>query len=202
VLVDSEPIANRVLAEQLDAAGLRLSVDEVMARFVGRTRAGCLSLATELLGRELPAGFAQSWDTALFDALGREVVAIEGIAELLRRLDLPYCVASNSTPERMRVSLKASGLLPFFEGRMFTASEVARAKPAPDLFLHAAKSMNAAPSRCAVIEDTATGVQAAAAAGMTVFAYVGSGFVRAETMRSHGAIPFAAMGDLADLLTN
>src|SRR5262245_61652234 len=102
-----------------------MSVAEVMSRFVGRTRAGCLDLATELLGRELPAGFADAWDQALFAALEQEVRAIEGVAELLGRLEVPFCVASNSSSERMRVSLGAARLLPFFEGRLFSAAAVA-----------------------------------------------------------------------------
>ncbi len=179
VLIDSEPIANRVLVEQLDAIGLRMSADEVMDKFVGRTRDGCLSLASELLGRNLPGGFAASWDVALFEAPEHEVKAIDGVAELLQQLDVPYCVASNSSPERMRGSLKASGLLRFFEDRMFSAVEVGRPKPAPDLFLHAANSMRAVPSRCAVIEDTPTGVRAGVAAGRTDAGH-GSGSTREQ----------------------
>jgi HAD superfamily hydrolase (TIGR01509 family) len=199
VLVDSEPIANRVFAEQLGAAGLSMPVHEVMSRFVGRTRAGCLELAAQLLGRALPGGFAQSWDAALFQALANEVKAIEGVGGLLDALDIPYCVASNSSPGRMRVSLKAAGLLTRFEGRMFSASEVARPKPAPDLFLHAAKAMNAAPARTVVIEDTATGVQAGVAAGMTVFAYAAD-LANYSALTAHGGTPFNAMNKVAGLL--
>jgi HAD superfamily hydrolase (TIGR01509 family) len=199
VLIDSEPIANRVLGERLEGVGLRMSVAEVMQRFVGRTRAGCLELATELLGRPLPEGFGDAWDQALYEALGREVSAIEGVAELLRVIDVPYCVASNSSPERMRLSLEASGLLPFFQGRMFSATAVARPKPAPDLFLHAARAMNAAPARCVVIEDTSTGVQAAMAAGMKVLGYAGANG-HASELEAAGAIPFDSMGQLLGLL--
>ena len=200
VLVDSEPIANRVLAERLGTVGLRYSVEETMDRFVGRTREGCLELARELLGRELPPGFGEAWDSALFEALGREVKAVPGVAKLLRELDIPYCVASNSTVERMRLSLKAAGLLQFFEGRMFSAARVARPKPAPDVFLHAAQTLKAATERCAVIEDTSTGVQAALAAGMAVFAYVPGMPQTAGKLRAQGAIPFGAMGHLPELL--
>jgi len=200
VLVDSEPIANRVFAERLAGVGLNLSVREVMSRFVGRTREGCLALATELLGRELPGGFAEGWDRALFDAFARELRAVDGVVDVLRGIDVPCCVASNSSPERMRVSLTAAGLLPFFEGRMFSATEVAQPKPAPDLFLHAARSLNAEPRDCVVIEDTLGGVKAAVAAGMKVFAYVGGGYSSAETMKSEGAIPFKAMTELPGLL--
>jgi HAD superfamily hydrolase (TIGR01509 family) len=200
VLVDSEPIANRVLAEQLGAAGLRISVRDVMRQFIGRTRDGCLSLAAELLGRELPAGFGEAWDAALFEAFGRELRAVEGVVEVLRDLQVPCCVASNSSPERMDVSLRAAGLLPFFEGRMFSAAAVAAPKPAPDLFLHAAKSMNTEPGACVVIEDTPGGVKAAVAAGMKALGYAGGGYSSAEKLASEGAVPFKLMSELPDLL--
>jgi HAD superfamily hydrolase (TIGR01509 family) len=200
VLVDSEPIANRVLADQLNAVGLSLSYDEVLKRFVGRTRADCLALAAELRGRDLPEAFGKEWDAALFDALRAEVKAIEGVPELTERLELPYCVASNSSPERMTVSLRASGLHPFFEGRMFSAAAVSRPKPAPDLFLHAARSMGVAPDRCAVIEDTPTGVRAAVAAGMTAFGYVIGAGAAPVALRAEGAIVFQRMNQLADML--
>lgn len=200
VLIDSEPIANRVFAEQLSLVGLSITVDEVMQKFLGKTRSGCLSLAGELLGRALPESFARAWDTALFAALSNEVKAIDGVAELLRDIKLPYCVATNSTHERMRVALRAAGLATLFEGRMFSAADVPHPKPAPDLFLHAAKSLGAAPARCAVIEDSATGVRAAVAAGMTVFGYVGSPYSSEAALAAEGAKPFEHMRDLATLL--
>jgi HAD superfamily hydrolase (TIGR01509 family) len=198
--VDSEPIANRVLRERLAAVGVTLSEEEVMRRFVGRTRAGCLELGAELLGRPLPGDFAPAWDAALFDAFRRELKAIEGVAGLLRLLKQPYCVASNSSPERMRVSLTAAGLLSFFDGRLFSATMVARSKPAPDLFLHAARAMGAVPACCVVIEDTPTGARAGAAAGMTVYGYAGAAHASAEALRAEGAVPFTAMRELETLL--
>ena len=154
VLIDSEPIANRVLSAELARAGLRLHPDEVMRRFVGRTRAGCLELAAALLGRELPADFAKAWDQALFAAFAEELRPIEGVREAIAAIGARTCVASNSSRERMRVSLQAAGLAPLFGDRVFSAEVVARPKPAPDLFLHAAASMGAAPGDCAVVERT------------------------------------------------
>ena len=200
VLVDSEPIANRVLCEQLAGIGLRLTADEVMRCFVGRTRAGCLALAAELLGRELPAGFGAAWDAALFSAFTAELRPVQGVTEVIRGLRVPLCVASNSSRERMRVSLQTSGLLPLFEGRMFSAVDVERPKPAPDLFLHAAAAMGAAPSRCAVIEDTPTGVTAATAAGMAVFGYAAGEHSSAAALAAEGATVFREMRALPALL--
>lgn len=200
VLVDSEPIANRVLTEQLGRVGLSMPEDEVMRRFVGRTRDGCLALATEILGRELPADFAARWDAALFEALRNEVKAIDGVADLVGSLRIPFCVASNGTRERLRLTLEAGGLLPLFEGRVFCAADVVRPKPAPDLFLHAATTMGAAPAKCAVIEDTPTGARAGKAAGMTVFGFAGGTSSTRAALEAEGARVFGEMASLSTLI--
>lgn len=200
VLVDSEPIANRVLCERLDAIGLRIGPAEVMSRFVGRTRDGCLTLAAELLGRPLPARFGQDWDAALFDALRREVRPVRGVEEAIRSLAIPVCAATNGTRERVCLTLESAGLMPLFDGRIFCAGDVAHPKPAPDLFLHAARTMGAAPSRCAVVEDTVTGTRAGIAAGMTVFGYAGGAHSDAGALAREGATAFDDMGRLASLI--
>ena len=200
VLVDTEPVANAVLRDQLAAIGLAMPLETVMRTFVGRSRGDCLEIAERRLGRPLPPGFGEAWDRAFDQALEQETRAIEGIAELLRDLPLPYCVASNGEPARMRLALRAAGLMPLVEGRLFTASEVARPKPAPDLFLHAARTMGAAPERTAVIEDTVTGVAAGVAAGMRVFAYAGAGHADAAALAAAGARVFSAMREVTALL--
>ena len=201
VLVDSEPIANRVLAEQLRKAGVSIPESEVMRRFVGKTRGECLALAAEILGRPLPQRFGADWDAALFDALRKEVRPAPGVPEVLRTLSIPYCVASNGMPDRVRLTLESAGLLPHFDGRIFTSADVARPKPAPDLFLHAAASMKTTPSDCAVIEDTPTGVKAGHAAGMRVFGYIGNSTSDAAALEAAGACRvFNDMRELPALL--
>ena len=185
VLVDSEPIANRVLSERLAEVGLHMDADEVMRRFVGR---------------RLPAGFAEAWDAALFRAFDAELEPVAGVIEVIRELTMPICVASNSSRERMAVSLRAAGLVRFFERRVFSAAGVARPKPAPDLFLHAAAAMGVPPSRCAVIEDTPTGVRAAVAAEMAVYGYAGGGSSSADALTAAGATLFREMRALPALL--
>jgi HAD superfamily hydrolase (TIGR01509 family) len=128
------------------------------------------------------------------------VKPVEGVPELLRSLPIPYCVASNGEPTHMQKGLRAAGLLPLVEGRLFSAAEVAHPKPAPDVYLHAARVMGIDPARCAVVEDTPTGVKAGIAAGMTVFGYVGGPQSTARTLRALGAIPFERMADLPRLL--
>ena len=119
---------------------------------------------------------------------------------MLRDLAIPYCVASNGMPDRVRVTLDSAGVLRYFEGRIFTSSEVANPKPAPDLFLHAAASMKAAPAACLVIEDTATGVRAACAAGMRVLGYIGGSASDAAALERNGAVVFDDMSRLPGLL--
>ena len=116
VLVDTEPVANAVLRDQLAAIGLAMPLETVMRTFVGRSRADCLEIAARLYGRALPEGFGEEWDRAFDRALERETHAIEGITEVLRSLELPYCVASNGEPARMRLALRAAGLMPLVEG--------------------------------------------------------------------------------------
>jgi HAD superfamily hydrolase (TIGR01509 family) len=200
VLVDSEPLANRVLSDLLADCGLRLGADEVMKRFVGKTKRGCLELATELLGAPLPARFSTDWDAALFSAFRAELRAVEGVTTVLDALDVPYCVATNSSHERLGIALEATGLAARFEGRRFSAADVARPKPAPDLFLHAAGAMGVPPARCVVVEDTPTGVRAAVDAGMAVLGFAAAPHTDAAALQSAGATIFRRMADLHPML--
>jgi len=200
VLIDSEPIANRVFRDLLEAEGLEMTLEEVMRTFVGSTKAGCLERAGKMIGRPLPASFGDDWDRELFAALRAEVKPVEGIPAVLASMKVPFCVASNGNPDRIRLALEAAGLLPWFEGKLFAAAEVAHPKPAPDLFLHAARRMGAEPSASAVVEDTPTGVKAAVAAGMKVFGYVGAPHADAAALRALGAATFTSMRELPALL--
>jgi HAD superfamily hydrolase (TIGR01509 family) len=200
VLVDSEPIANRVLMERLASVGLRMDSEETMRTFVGRSASACLSMIEQRIGRPLPPAFQREWDDALFATFRRELRSVRGVADALEGIRIPVCVASSSAHDRMRVALDAAGLLPRFEGRLFSATDVARGKPHPDLFLHAAEAMGVRPEACAVIEDTEVGAAAAAAARMTVFGYAGGNHSDPERLRALGAILFRDMADLPQLL--
>jgi HAD superfamily hydrolase (TIGR01509 family) len=127
-----------------------------------------------MLQRPVPEGFVEQYRIRSHAALASQLKAVPGIATVLDALvsfGVPYCVASNGTQDKMRTTLGITGLLTRFEGRLFSVTEVANGKPAPDLFLHAASRYAVAASNCCVIEDTATGVIAAVAAGMTVYGY-------------------------------
>jgi len=202
VLVDSEPLANRVLHRLLESAGLRMTLEEVMRAYIGRTRQGCIDLTEEKLGRRVPASFVADWNALLFETFRRELQPVPGVVELLAQLSVPYCVASNSGSDRVLVALGATGLLERFEGRIFTADEVARPKPAPDLFLHAARTMGFEPARCTVVEDSATGVRAAVAAGMAVLGYAGAPHADPAALAAAGAEVLTDMQQVGARLRN
>ena len=178
VLVDSEPISIRVLVEGL--AGIGHAIDEQTAydRFLGYSLAAVQAMLRRELGFDLPAERLAAMRESLFERFRRELKPIAGIAEVLDRLAIPYCVASSSLPERITLSLEVTGLLARFSDRIFSATMVARGKPAPDLYLHAAKTMGVAPEACLVIEDSAPGIRAARAAGMKVFGFLGGSHAR------------------------
>jgi HAD superfamily hydrolase (TIGR01509 family) len=171
VLVDSEPITNRVFAKMLNELGIAISLEDIFERFVGRSMPQCLEILAKLLGRPVPQHFVEEYQTRSATALKSELKAVPDIEMVLAALRVPYCVASSGTHEKMHTTLGVTGLLAQFRGKMYSVTEVAQSKPFPDVFLHAARQHGVMPADCAVIEDTPTGVRAGVAAGMTVFGY-------------------------------
>ena len=199
VLVDSEVITCRVFSNMLNELGITISIDDVFERFVGKSMAQCLQMIAGLMTRDVPEDFVSRFHARTTAALKSELTAVPGIELALEAIRIPYCVASNGTHEKMQVTLGITRLLPKFKDRLFSVSEVARGKPFPDVFLHAARKLGAAPSSCAVIEDTATGVSAGVAAGMTVYGY--SARTPAHRLTDAGAhCIFHRMSDLPRLL--
>jgi HAD superfamily hydrolase (TIGR01509 family) len=201
VLVDSELITNRIFAQMLSELGIALSLDDIYERFVGRSTPYCLQVVAGLLGHPLPAGFLDEYQTRSAAALKSELKAVPGIEAVLAAVAAPYCVASSGTHAKMQITLGATGLLPKFQGRMFSVTEVARSKPFPDVFLHAASQSGVHASACAVIEDTPTGVQAGVAAGMTVFGYCAL-TPRQRLIEAGAHHTFDRMSDLLGLMAN
>jgi HAD superfamily hydrolase (TIGR01509 family) len=174
VLVDSEPVANRTLGQMLRELGLDLTQAQIFEHFVGYSLPHCLRVIEGMLGRPPPESFLRDLQARTFAAFKTELRAMPGIEQALDLLDaagLPYCVASSGDHEKMNTTLGITGLLPRFAGRIFSVTQVARGKPAPDVYLFAARQLGAEPSACVVVEDTPPGVQAGAAAGMTVFGF-------------------------------
>ncbi len=171
VLVDSEPISIRMLHETLKDVGLRISYEQTSRDFEGLSDKDCIRIIEERLGRPIPVSAVEEYEKKLFTALSRDVQPVKHIHEALNAISTPMCVASSGTHGKMRTTLATTRLLPLFEGRLFSASEVERGKPHPDLFLHAAGVMGASPESCVVVEDSIHGVQAGVAAKMTVLGY-------------------------------
>jgi HAD superfamily hydrolase (TIGR01509 family) len=174
VLVDSEPLANAVLAEILTGYGLPLTWQDCIDRYLGSTLGRVRALVEAELGHAIPDDFEAHYRATVYPRLAESVQPIPGVAAVLDALaeaDTGVCVASSAIHERIQITLTTAGLIDRFEGRMFSAEDVAAGKPAPDLFLHAAAQLGVSPARCAVVEDAPAGVAAADAAGMVVFAY-------------------------------
>lgn len=201
VLVDSEPIALRLLIETLAAAGLGLEPDEVHTRFLGRSLATTREILAADYGLTLGEDALAGMRHRLYAAFRAELRPIPHIAEALDALPCPFCVASSSQPERIELSLTVTGLWPRFAGRAFSATMVARGKPAPDLFLHAAASLGYTPGACLVVEDSPAGVTAARSAGMRVVAFTGGSHATSDCHRAGIAAlePDAIIDDMRDL---
>lgn len=203
VLVDTEDVANRHLAQVLVEAGYPVTYEECRRRFVGRTIESIQheveAASGVVLGVTWPDTLRQGTERA-FEAGIEAIPGVAAAIESVRQAGLSYCVASSGRFSKMRLSLGKAGLLPLVEDVLFSAEQVARGKPAPDLFLHAASAMNATPAESVVVEDTVAGVTAAVAAGMRVLAYTGDPFTDADALKCLGAEPFDDMAALPDLV--
>jgi len=203
VLVDSEPIAERIFPEVLAAEGFEVSLDDSRSWFTGYSLQTCLKRVEELFGSPVPEDIGQKYYTRLFDEFKRSLQPVSGIAEALDAIPYPICVASSGAHEKMQISLGVTGLLPRFTNHIFSALDVEHGKPEPDLFLYAAKQCNANPAHCAVIEDSLPGVQAGIKAGMKVFGFV-TPYNESLTniFKETGALVFNSMKELPEMLKN
>lgn len=196
VLVDSEMIAVDVLARWIEGQGGTVDRIDLFTRVLGRSAAQVNDEIRRRWGIAVRPEDEDEMQERLFERFRRELVAMPGIHRLLERLSVPYCLASSSAPRRIRLALAATGLADDFEGRIFSATMVARGKPAPDLFLHAARTMGADPSDCLVVEDSPAGIEAARRAGMAVVGFTGGGHARIAGVRA--AIEAAAPDALCE----
>ena len=205
VLVDSERMSARCVAESLQDVGYTIDESSVLDRFMGLTHQSMCGIIEMETGCPLPAGFMDDLRRRLQTVADGNLRPIAGIADAIGQLTLPCCVASSSHPDRVRRYLEITGLAKRLGRHVFSAAMVTRGKPAPDLFLFAAEKMGARPDRCVVVEDSKAGVQAGKAAGMTVFGFTGGSHV---TSAVHGPalaglgadLVFDSMADLPDLL--
>lgn len=204
VLVDSETISCRLDAEIFTALGFPLSFEDIRRDFVGVSATTMCRAIEERFARKLPEDMPQRLLAAALEAFETKLTPIPGIGDALTSLTGARCVASSSDPARIRRSLELTDLLHHFDPHLFSTKMVARGKPAPDIFFHAAATMGVEPARCVVIEDSVPGVTAARAAGMTVFGFTGGDHCppgHDEKLRTLGAdLVFADMQALPELL--
>ncbi|MFJ5282052.1 HAD family hydrolase [Streptomyces parvulus] len=203
VLVDSEPISNRLLAGYLTELGHPTSYEESLRDYMGSAMHRVHDMVLERTGRRLPEDFDDVFHGRVFAAFERELEPVPGAVGVLEKLaadGVAYCVASSGSHERIRVGHRKTGLDRFFDDeRIFSSQDVGKGKPAPDLFLYAAERMGVAPGRCVVVEDSPLGVQAAVAAGMDVYGF--TAMTSASRLAGAGRL-FGDMGELADLLAS
>ncbi|MEU2441367.1 HAD family hydrolase [Streptomyces rubradiris] len=201
VLVDSEPLSNRLLAGYLTELGHPTSYEDSIRDYMGSAMHRVHDLVLERTGRRLPEDFDDVFHARVFAAFERELRPVPGVTDVLEKLaadGVPYCVASSGSHERIRVGHRTTGLDRWFtEERIFSSEDVGRGKPAPDLFLYAAERMGVAPGRCVVVEDSPLGVQAAVAAGMDVYGF--TAMTPPERLSGAGQL-FTRMQELTDLL--
>ncbi|WP_439374397.1 HAD family hydrolase [Bradyrhizobium sp. DASA03120] len=183
VLVDSELLSCRCLSEVLAEFGLVLSEEQALELFLGRSTKAIEQYYRDL-GRVVPDSFLPRLKSRVLETFAASLEPIPGVEAVISGLAVPFCVASSSDIDRVSLSLDVTGLRAHFGDRLYTAQMVRHGKPAPDLFIHAAEKMRVDPSRTLVIEDSVSGVQAAKAAGMTVWGFVGGGHYRSRDRRT------------------
>ncbi|WP_241488936.1 HAD family hydrolase [Shimia sp. SK013] len=198
VLVDSEPVTNRLLQANLAARGLDVSHEQIITLFVGGTILGVSTQAAKM-GATLEPNWVDRFYAQMFETLARDVTLIPGVLDVLDELDtagIPYAVCSNGPHAKMNITLNACGLKERFSGRIYSREDVTTPKPAPDVYLHAAAQAGIAPHRCVVVEDSPSGAKAGIAAGMATL-----GFVRETDPGRMAPICDALFDDMGQLPT-
>ncbi len=188
VLIDSEAISARMLVAEMAARGIEIDLEYVARHFLGRSYPVVLKVIAQDFGVDLPESFEADYRRRLLAAFETQLQVMPGVTGALDRLARPYCLATSSSPSRLARSLEIAGLSGRFAGRVSTASEVARGKPAPDLFLLAARKAGADPAHCLVIEDSLNGVRAALAAGMEAWRFTGGSHFRDIALPDPGEV--------------
>jgi HAD superfamily hydrolase (TIGR01509 family) len=198
-LVDSEKLGIEVLVQAATEQGVRITVADAFLRYKGANMADCVADLEMRLSRRLPQDFVPKVRERTAEAFRSQLRPIDGALDLVRSIDGPMCVASSGPREKIELSLSLAGLLPFFEGRIFSSYDVGHWKPDPGLFLHAAQVLGVAPQHCSVVEDSLPGIRAGLAAGMRVFAFQPSGIEPGMLART---VVIERLADLANLLAS
>lgn len=198
VLVDSESLSNGVLADLANQHGADLNLASAIKLFKGGSVESCISKIEKRIGKSLPDSFEADYRRISFDIFKKEMKPIQGVSEVLSQLNIPFCVASSGPEEKILLNLKLTGLLPLFEGKIFSCYTINTWKPDPAIFLWAAKTMGFKPEDCLVIEDSFTGVTAAKAGGFDVFGFTQQDIYK--ELPGHATKVFSSMEELIPLI--
>jgi HAD superfamily hydrolase (TIGR01509 family) len=198
VLVNSEPITNQLYVQMLGEFGYQVNTEEYLREFSGATMLQRLAVTSQKLNWTPPSNFLNVFNQRLSAVTERELKPVPGIHSLVESLSVPICIASNGSRAEILLRLKIANLTDFFGSAIFSGLEVPHPKPAPDVFLAAAKAFNIPPARCIVIEDSIPGVMAGVRAGMKVYGH--AAFTSSTSLQAAGAIPFANMMELKSML--
>ena len=174
VLVDSERLSNQVFCDILNGYGLELNLEDMFRIFVGNSMAQCIKIIDEMLGYPPPDNFEATYRMQVANAFKTDLKAVDGVEDIIKSLDKPYCIASSGPHEKMQITLGLTGLNKYFAKNIYSTYDVENPKPYPDVYLHAAEQMGYTSDECLIIEDSTLGVQAGKDAGMYVIAYAGS----------------------------
>ncbi len=198
VLVDSEKISCGVIAAKLTEMGHPMTMEEGVHEFAGTSLTYVRSFIEEKIGGAIPFDMETWYRKRTYEAFQKELQPVEHIKEALEQIDVLKCVASNGPKYKMEMNLGLTDLIDFFPNSLFSAYDIEKWKPEPDLFLHAANTMGVAPADCVVIEDSVAGVQAAVSAGMKVYGYAGE--TNAAKLEAAGAEVLHSMKDLPQVI--
>jgi HAD superfamily hydrolase (TIGR01509 family) len=198
VLVDSEPIANTVLVEMANEFGANIDLKYAMTHFKGGSMQSCVDKISGLIKEALPDNFIETYRKRSFEAFKNEVKPVEGVKNVLDLLDIPFCVASSGPVEKIRFNLELTGLLPYFENKIFSCYTINKWKPNPAVFLWAADIMGFKPKDCLIIEDSLTGVRAAKNGGFDVFGFTAHDYN--NELEKEASLTFNSMNELLALI--
>ena len=171
VLVDSEPIANQVLVDMANQLGADIDLDYAYKHFKGSNMQSCVDKIETLINQPIPENFTLHYRQKSFEAFKANIKPVEGVTELVKHLKIPFCVASSGPENKIRLNLELTGLLPYFEHKIFSCYTIQKWKPSPAVFLWAAETLGFQPKECVVIEDSLTGVRAAKQGGFDVVGF-------------------------------
>ena len=198
VLVDSETIGNTIMVEMANELGATIDLDYALRNFKGNALQNCFEQIAAIVSKPIPADFESEYRRRSYEAFKTQIQPVNGVKDMIRELEIPFCVASSGPETKIKLNLELTGLLPYFEGKIFSCYAIKKWKPDPAVFLWASKTMGFLPQECLVIEDSLIGVTAAVNGGFDVFGYTALDY-RGE-LKSRATKVFHSMKDLPDLI--